>query len=72
MKIKKSELNKNLFSELEKGDVFQYQDTLFMVIEEIEDASYNFYNAVSIEKGELACFEDTDEVTKIEGHFQQE
>lgn len=72
MKIKKSEFNKNLFSELEEGDVFQYQDTLFMVIEEIEDASYNFSNAVSIEKGELACFEDTDEVTKIEGHFQQE
>ena len=72
MKIKKSEFNKNLFSELKKGDVFQYQDTLFMVIEEIEDASYNFSNAVSIEKGELACFEDTDEVTKIEGHFQQE
>lgn len=72
MKIKKTELNKILFSELKKGEVFQFDDTLFMVIEEVEDSSYEFHNAVTLKEGELNYFSEAEEVIKIEGYFKQE
>lgn len=72
MKIKKTELNKIIFSELKEGEVFQFGDTLFMVIEEVEDSSYNSHNAVTLKEGELNYFHETEEVIKIEGYFKQE
>lgn len=72
MIIKQEEKEKINFCELGGGDVFQYKGFLFMVIETVEDSSYDCYNAVTLNEGELAYFEDTDEIIKIEGYFKQE
>lgn len=72
VKIKQKETEKIDFYELKKGDVFQYNNIFYMVIETVEDSSYDCYNAVTLNEGELAYFEDTDEIIKIEGYFKQE
>lgn len=46
------------FKEIKQGEVFKYQDDLFMKIEEIEAESENIMNAIFLADGELINFYD--------------
>lgn len=49
------------FENLECGDVFRYDDAIYMVIEEISK-----YNAVNLDDGTVVHFDDYDAVVELD------
>ena len=57
------------FSDIEQGMVFEYQGHYFIRIESYEDSSFNQINAVDLETGENAYFQDSIYACPRKGQF---
>lgn len=69
MTIIRNDKNHFDFGNLEKGDVFRYQDNVFMVIKKIESKNGSVYNAIDLEDGELTLFYDDEEVIPLKAEL---
>ena len=57
------------FSFLENGDVFRYEEGIFMVIKKVENKNGGVYNAIDLENGELTLFYADEEVTALKAEL---
>ena len=69
MTIIRNDKNHFDFSRLTNGDVFRYQDDVFMVIKEIENKNGGIYNAIDLESGELTFFYTDEEVVAVKAEL---
>lgn len=68
MEIKDERNNKSeLFENLFPGDVFAFEDRIFMRVETIEygNDEDEYFNAVSVEEGNLFKFEENDSIIPL-------
>lgn len=57
------------FSFLENGDVFRYEEGIFMVIKKVENKNGGIYNAIDLESGELTLFYSDEEVVALKAEL---
>lgn len=57
------------FSFLKNGDVFRYEEGIFMVIKKVENKSGGVYNAIDLKNGELTFFYTDEEVTVLKAEL---
>lgn len=57
------------FSFLENGDVFRYEEGIFMVIKKVENKNGGVYNTIDLENGELTFFYADEEVTALKAEL---
>lgn len=69
MTIVRNDKNHFDFGNLENGDVFRYQDDVFMVIKEIENKNGSMYNAIDLENGDLTFFYADEEVVALKAEL---
>jgi len=69
MTIIRNDKNHFDFGNLENGDVFRYQDSIFMVIREVETENGGIYNAIDLENGELTRFYADEEVVAVKAEL---
>jgi len=61
MKVHVFRKNIVTFSEIESGEIFEFEDNFYMKIE----TKGSRYNAVSIYTGSICMFDDDEEVTRV-------
>lgn len=69
MTIIRNDKNHFDFSLLTNGDVFRYQDDIFMVIKEVENKNGGIYNAIDLENGDLTFFYSDEEVIPLKAEL---
>lgn len=69
MTIVRNDKNHFDFGNLENGDVFRYQDDVFMAIKEVKTKNDGIYNAVDLETGELTLFYADEEVVAVKAEL---
>lgn len=70
MKVEEKELNKTrdmIFCDLERGEVFMDEDKKLFVRTEMFRSEFEDYNAIKLDNGELAFFDEGDKVWAYEG-----
>jgi len=63
MRIDECEYGKDLFEDLEPGDIFEHQRTMYMRIPSVSSKTSHVRNAVRCMDGALHFFKDGDAVT---------
>lgn len=69
MTIIRNDKNHFEFGNLENGEVFRYQDNVFMVIREVETKNGGIYNAIDLEDGGLTLFYADEEVIPLKAEL---
>lgn len=57
------------FSEIPRGDIFKFNDEVFMAIDEVIDED-GIVNSVDLFNGNLTYFEAEEKVKKVSGYLQ--
>lgn len=60
---------KNLFKCVVAGEVFKYEDCFCMRIETITNDIGIWYNAVNLDSGDLASFDDNDAIEEVDAQL---
>ncbi len=69
MTIIRNDKNHFEFGNLENGDVFRYQDSVFMVIREGETKNGGIYNAIDLEDDGWTRFYADEEVVAVKAEL---
>lgn len=67
--IIKNALNVVEFSEIPLGDIFKFNDKVYMAIDEVQDEN-GIVNSVDLFNGNLTYFHEEEKVKKVNGYLQ--
>lgn len=53
------------FEDIPQGELFMYEEDLYMKTSSVEEINYGVVNAVDVSSGELQCFDDNEEIERV-------